>query len=481
MPEPTRLFVAKVRDALTPAARSLPVDATLEEAIEAARTSRGVVTVIADDGTLAGAFSSSDVLDWLARKANATDAIGKLVEPRAVIDADARLFDAVVALSRERVSSLPVTDRRGHLLGFISLGGILAAGATPAFGMAAALSADSSVEGLNRVFRRAPDVVDHLLATGTPPEQILALLSETNAELHRRALAMVVDDLAADGWGSPPVRFALIVMGSGGRGESLIEPDQDNGIIIADHSEAERGTVESYFVQLAERLTATLARIGFELCKGNVMATNPVWRKTLSEWCQQVTIWTDRRHPMHLLNSDVMRDVSHIAGDPDLTHALRAHLVEAMARHPVFVRELYGIEQDHGVALNWLGLLKREVSESEEAGVVNLKMRGTLPLVEGARLLSIPARIDAVSTIGRLNALAAAGLFDEDEAANLADCFRTIIGLILAQQVQDARAARPVTDYVAVEPLSGRDKARLRRALREIEKFRADLPSRLGL
>ncbi|MSO89125.1 MAG: hypothetical protein EXQ89_04035 [Rhodospirillaceae bacterium] len=33
----------------------------------------------------------------------------------------------------------------------------------------------------------------------------------------------------------PPVALSLIVMGSGGRGESFLFPDQDNGIIIADY------------------------------------------------------------------------------------------------------------------------------------------------------------------------------------------------------------------------------------------------------
>lgn len=480
--EPTRLFEAKVRDSVSPAAKTLGDDATLQDAWDAARTVRAAVAVVDAEGRLAGVFSPSDVLDWLARGVKPGDRILKLLAGRrAPLDAEARLLDAVVTLKRDRVAALPVADRRGRFLGMLALADVLETGATPAFDVAAMLGADASVTGLQRILAAAPDIAADLLAAGTPEEQILAVVSDVNAELHRRALALVLDDLAGDGWGAPPIAFALVVMGSGGRRENLLMPDQDNGLVLADHDAAERATIESYFISLAERLTTLLDRIGFTLCKGNVMATNPVWRKTLGEWRDQIDVWTQRRQPLHLLNSDVLLDVAHVAGERSLTAALRRHMLEAMSASPVFVRELYRIEEDHGVALNWLGLLKRETSESEEAGVMNLKMRGTLPLVEGARLLSVMHRIAETSTVARLEALAAAGMLDKDDTTTLVDCFRTVVGLILGQQIADARARRPITDYVVHERLSNRDKSRLRRALREIERFRAALPSRLGL
>lgn len=482
IPEPTRLFEAKVRDHLSAAAAVLPEEATLQDAWDRARTLRGTFVVVAGNGRLLGSFAATDVLDWIARGAKPSDPVSRLVgERRHSIDADRRLLDAVIAMRRDRVPSLTVTDRKARYLGLVTLADVLLAGATPAFDVAAMLGGERSIEALARIAATAPDHAARLLAAHVPAEQILAFVTEVNAELHRRALDIALADLAADGWGQPPVAFALIVMGSGGRRENLLQPDQDNGFIIADHDNAERPAIEGYFISLAERLTSTLDRIGFTLCKGNVMATNPVWRKSLAEWREQLSIWTQRRQPLHLLNSDVMLDAAHVAGDRQLVDEVRRHMLSAMRQNAVFVRDLYGIEQDHNVALNWLGLLKRETSELEQPDVINLKMRGTLPLVEGARLLSVTAGIDETSTTGRLAALAAAGKLQNDETETLIDCFRSIIGLLLAQQIADAKAKLPITDYVQHEKLSGRDKTRLRRALREIEKFRSELPSRLGL
>ena len=47
---------------------------------------------------------------------------------------------------------------------------------------------------------------------------------------------------------------------------------------------------------LAVRFTQLLDAIGFPLCLGNVMATNPVWRKRISEWRKQIALWLRRAH-----------------------------------------------------------------------------------------------------------------------------------------------------------------------------------------
>lgn len=484
---PTRLFDDKVRDyALAPSGR-LDETASVQQAWDAARGARGwpavtPIAVVTNEGRCAGSFEPRDVLDWLARGARTSDRITPLLGERHTrIDANARLIDAVIAMQSKGQQWLAITEASGRFLGYVTMNEILRRGMGPDIDTANLLAADATVPSLQRILSRAATSAATLLDAGTPSERVLEFLTQTNAELHRRALALVLDDIAADGWGPPPVPFALIVMGSTGRAENFLLPDQDNALVIADFDEAQRPAIDSYFVTLAERLTRALSSIGFELCKGNVMATNPVWRKSLSEWCEQIDIWTSRRQPIHMLHSDVLLDCLHVAGDVSLTAALRRHMIERMSANPVFVRDLYRIEQDHGVALNWFGMLKRETSDHEEAGAINLKMHGTLPLVEGARLLSLQARIDTSSTFDRLSRLAAAGSIGDDDAAELLHAFRTIAELLLGQQIADARARRPISDYVRDERLGKRDRARLRPALRAIEQFRSDLPSRLGI
>jgi Putative nucleotidyltransferase substrate binding domain len=61
---------------------------------------------------------------------------------------------------------------------------------------------------------------------------------------------------------------------------------------------------------------------------------------------------------------------------------------------------LFTIEADHGAALGWFGRLRSERDKQDRPGMVNLKLRGSLPLVEAARLLSLRAGLPETSTRG---------------------------------------------------------------------------------
>jgi len=112
-----------------------------------------------------------------------------------------------------------------------------------------------------------------------------------------------LEELRAAGHGEPPVAFDTLVLGSGGRGESFLEPDQDNAMVLDDHPAGERGSVDAWFVELAGRICTMLERVGFPRCHGKVMVTNPLWRRTLSEWRAQVAHWMGHADAYGLLKS----------------------------------------------------------------------------------------------------------------------------------------------------------------------------------
>ena len=106
--------------------------------------------------------------------------------------------------------------------------------------------------------------------------------------------------------------------------------------------------------------------------------------------------------------------------------------------------------------------------------MVNLKLRGTLPLVEGTRLLALKAGIPATSTLARLAALKERGALNAADHDDLAGAFQHITHLLLRQQLEDFRAGREVSNYVP-EHLSRREKKHLLASFRAIENLRATL------
>ena len=184
---------------------------------------------------------------------------------------------------------MPVTDRHGQAVGVLNLDDSLAEAAGQIVRHIEILSQDSTFEGLCETKHAQKDVALELLDDTVPTPEIQWLLTSINMVLHNRVVAMCVGDMADEGFGEPPVDFDVIVMGSGGRGESYLNPDQDNGIIIADHAKEDHERIDTWFQELAGRKTERLKVIGFELCVGQVMSTNPRWRKSLAGfWLSEI-------------------------------------------------------------------------------------------------------------------------------------------------------------------------------------------------
>ena len=111
---------------------------------------------------------------------------------------------------------------------------------------------------------------------------------------------------------------------------------------------------------------------------------------------------------------------------------------------------------------------------------MNLKMSGTLPLVEGARLLSLGAGVAATGTLARLEGLAALDRLSGAEHEALAATYGLISRFVLRQQIANARAGREVDDYVGEENLTALEQDQLVAALRLVAAFRARLKAEFG-
>src|SRR5690606_27288794 len=105
---------------------------------------------------------------------------------------------------------------------------------------------------------------------------IAEIVSEELRAMTRRTALLAETEMLAQGRGAPPCAYAVLVLGSGGRGESLLAADQDNAIVFAEGEPD--GPQDFWFAAFGEKFTALLDRAGIPLCKGGVMARNAQWR-----------------------------------------------------------------------------------------------------------------------------------------------------------------------------------------------------------
>ncbi len=469
----TKIFSHLVRDYMRRGPVTVTADATVAEllrAMAAAKRTSALVTV--REGRLAGIVTEQDVTRRIALRCQGDEAVGDVMTaPVKTVEGGDYLYYAIARMRRFGWRHMPVVDAAGRPLGMIELADALAVAGDQVLREIELISQDDSLEGLMAIKDAQVSLAASLLRDKVPAPEVQAVLSRINRDIHCRILDNHLSVMAREAWGAPPVAFELIIMGSGGRGENFLYPDQDNGFILEDYPDAEHGRIDPFFIELAGRLTCDLDRVGFPLCKGFVMATKPLWRKTRSQWRDQIRLWGRKRSTVALQLSDIFFDFQGACGVAWMERELRRQVTAMALANPAFLAALNREAGRAAVALGWFGRFAVEKDKPEHRGKINLKHRGTLPLVSALRLLSLRAGIEETASLGRIAALHEAGVLSDDEADYLGGGFGHITGLLLRQQLDDFMARRPVTNYVHPEDLSKREKDILLDSPKAIDDF----------
>jgi signal-transduction protein with cAMP-binding, CBS, and nucleotidyltransferase domain len=376
------------------------------------------------------------------------------------ITAQDGLWRAVALLRAHRLRHLPLLDAAGRCIGMLHRAEALEAASGRMVAHLDALAGDdAAVKGAQAGLATA------LLAEGLPATDVVALVSGINADLHRRILERAIAAEAEP----PPVPFTLLLMGSIGRGESLLRPDQDNGFILDDYPDAEHDRVDPWFRRVAERFCAALDTAGFPFCKGGVMAQSPLWRKTRTQWRDQLRLWARRRTGAALLFADIFLDFRPGWGDPAPAEALREETLALLAAQPAWAAMLAEQAAQFGVGLTfWGGFADDEPGPGTRT---DLKLHGLMPLVAAARLSALQAGIGAPGTPDRLAGLAARGTLTAGEAERLQAAFAALLDAVLRQQLFDHAAGLAPGSLVDTSAMSPAARAALKEALKAVRSF----------
>jgi len=467
------VFGQRARDFMSPRMLRAGPATPLSEAIAGlAAADASAVVVVDDAGRLVGILTEHDIARRVALRLPPETPIERaMTAPVKSVGDDDLLYRAIGRMRREGLRHMPVVDAEGRPVGMLGLHAALAAAAGRIVNQIDRLTRDDSMDGLAEVKRAQAELARDLLDDNIPAPEIQALVTDINLDIHRQLLDATIERLRAEGWGGMPVPMTMLVMGSGGRGENFLFPDQDNGFILADYPDDDHGRVDAWFIALADRFTRALDRVGFPLCKGGVMATNPLWRKTASQWREQVWLWGERRSPVAVLFADIFMDFAPAWGDPGPALQLRAEVARMLERFPALLRAMAEDETRRGVALGLFGGLKVE-DDAAHPGRIDLKLQGTLPLVGATRLYALRAGVAATGTLARLEALAGAGGLARDDAEELSQAFAAVTFVLLRQQLADFHAGRLVGNHVDPGLLTKLERERLVDGLKSIDRLR---------
>lgn len=379
-----------------------------------------------------GIVTERDVLRALHRKGAA--ALGMAVggfasAPLQTVGEGDFVYRAIGRLGRLGLRHLGVTGADGALVGALTPRNLLRQRGSAAILLGDAIDSASGEAELGRAWAQVPAMARLLLAEGVEARQVAAVISAEVCAMTRRAAELAEAALAAEGQAAPGP-YCVMVLGSAGRGESLLAADQDNAIVHAGGEAA-----EAWCAALGARMNVLLDEVGIPLCKGGVMAREPAWRHSAAEWRAVVAGWVRRQRPEDLLNVDIFFDAVPVHGDAALAGALLAEARAMAAAAPDFLKLMAVQAAGFRAPLGLLGGLRRD-----GGGRTDLKMGGLLPIVAGARVLALRHGVDALSTPARLREVAAKGIGAARDIEAVLAAHGTILGAVLAQQLADAEA-----------------------------------------
>ncbi|WP_367111875.1 DUF294 nucleotidyltransferase-like domain-containing protein [uncultured Psychrobacter sp.] len=376
------------------------------------------------------------------------------------IGADDEIGDALLTMTRYRIHRLPVIDDKGAVIGILGQSDVLAhlshhsqlisVQIEQAKDMA---SLDTAVELIGRYIRAQHQ-------NGVKIGIVSRMVQTLNAQVFTKLWELIVPKEVID-------NTCVIVMGSEGRGEQIMRTDQDNALIIRD------GYSHPDLAKFADTFNQQLAALGYPLCDGNIMMTNPLWRQPLSDFKKQISLWFKNTDPMHSIWISSILDGAYVCGDESLLTQIREHLKVAHRQSdPMFVRQFARAALQFGEVNQWwqkfIPLLGKPSVQD-----IDLKKAGIFPLVHGIRTLTLEHDILYVpSSKGRLKALVEVGMLTQVRADTLNEALEFFMAqrLTVALSTDDkhARQVDPTT-------LSALERDVLKECLAVVKSFKAQL------
>jgi len=384
-------------------------------------------------------------------------------KPLITVPADAFVYHAIGRMSRVKIRHLGAVDEAGVVVGALTARDLLRLRAGEAISLDDEIDQAEDAHALAVAWAKLPQVAAALLGEGLAARDIAAVISRELGALTGQAAVLAEKRMRDDGKGDPPCPYAVAVLGSAGRGESLLAMDQDTALFFARGDPG--GSEDRWFEAFGGHLTDMLHEAGVPYCPGGVMAKNAQWRGSLSTWQTRVDDWIRRSNPRDLLSVDIFFDLWAVHGDVDLANRLRANALDAAKGQAAFAKLLVESAGKFEAGLNFMRGFRTE------RGRINLKKTGLFGIVTAARALAICHHVVQRSTSGRLASLKGLGIGGEADLDALVEAQSVFLDLILAQQIEDVEHGTPASNTVAIKRLSERDQIRLRTSLRAVEQI----------
>lgn len=379
------------------------------------------------------------------------------------------MYEAMAFMTSHGLNHLPIVDRN-QLVGVVTPRDLMRYRSQKALLLLGNIREEQSLEGLASIHGEIVKVARALLSETRSTPEVMEIVSHIHHAIMRRTYQLCLDEMAQNGLYPPDVRHCFLVMGSAGRREMLLQPDQDNGFIFEDYPEERQAEIDAFFVPFSEKLNAALARVGYPMCDGDVMVRNAQWCGRLVDWQGRINSWLIDPEPTHVRNSSIFFDFVPLMGDLELAHNLRDIIAGGIEKQQGFLYHMMSLDLRYKVPLSLLGRFQVE-KEGEHAGMLSVKYGGCVYIVDCVRMFALERGITAISTLDRLKALVAENVFATETAEHIRAAFEALIFLRLRHEIGLVEAGKKPSHFLDPHALSRTEQDLLKESLQAVSRL----------
>ena len=382
---------------------------------------------------------------------------------------DTYMYEATTFMMANKIKHMPVMEGE-VVVGIVTMQDLMRFRSQKSMLLIGSVKSATTIGDLVSIRKEIVKVARVLMGETRSAFETMEILSYVHHRMLRRCYEIVLEEMKQDGMTPPDIRFSLMIMGSGGRKEMLLNPDQDNGFIYEDFPDEMIDEVDAFFVPFAERLVTAFEQIGYPLCNGGVMVNNPLWRGRLSDWRTRLDNWFGQPEPKSVMYSTIFLDFLPLVGDSSLCSDLHDIVHSALRKHPAFLYYLIENDLKHKPPV---GIIKKFVLErdKEHKGELSLKQSGSVFIVDCVRMFLLEQGIDATTTIERLDKLVELDIFNQETAEHLKAALESFTFLRLRHEISLIDQGKEPTHYLDPYSLSKNEQDLLQEAFRAAAKL----------
>lgn len=437
---------------------TIDMDASLADAADLMLRKRtNILFVSSHSKELVGVLSSDVFVRYalISAAEQQVKVFSLMKSPIAFADENALLPDALLLMEKQGIDYLAINNNNVQSYGYITKTDLLEAQQNATLLLVKQIEKAELADELQALYDRLPGLLSSLIGSDSHSRNIAQISTTISDAISKRVIELMVEKT-----GIPPVKFAFVALGSDGREEQTLKTDQDNAIIYEDNGSEE---VKEYFSRLSGKINSWLNDIGYEFCKGKVMASNPKWCQPVSRWKEYFKEWVENSDPESILDTSIFFDMRFVYGDQSLVDALKDEIKSVTDAKAVFFSHL-------AQSVN----RTKAVSFTDKQESLDIK-KAMLPVVGFARVYALKNKISETNTVKRLRHVSLMERINPSFVEEIVNAYEYLLFLRFRLQSEKILANESPDNLLSLSGLSNIEKAALRAALNEIGEIHSQL------